>query len=182
LSALETAVGYLAMAGTAVVWANVAAAAVNRVGVKPVLLSGMGALTLGLLFFTEISFDGSYWADLFPGFLVVGIALPFAAVPITIAALAGSEPHEAGLTAGLLNTSQQIGGAVGVALLATIAASTTDDRTAAGAPLAAALTDGFASAFRVAAAIAFVGVVVVAVLMRERELRPFGEPAAEVPA
>lgn len=114
-----------------------------------------------------------------PGFLVVGIALPFAAVPTTIAGFAGSEPDEAGLTAGLLNTSQQIGGAIGIALLASIAFSTADDRTAAGDPLPVALTDGFVNAFRVAAALVFVGVVVVAVVMRERDVRPFLEAAAE---
>ena len=126
LSALKTGVGYLAVAGTAVIWANVAAAAVTRIGVKPALIFGM-SLTLGLLYFTQVSVDGSYWADLFPGFLILGVAIPFAFVPITIAALAGTKPQEAGLASGLINTSQQIGGAVGIALLSTIAVSTTDD-------------------------------------------------------
>jgi EmrB/QacA subfamily drug resistance transporter len=69
LSALRTGLGYLAVAGTAVIWANVAAQVVNRVGVKPTLIFGMSMLTLGLLYFTQVSVDGSYWADLFPGFL-----------------------------------------------------------------------------------------------------------------
>ena len=68
-SALKTGVGYLAVAGTAVIWANVAAVAVNRVGVKPALILGMSLLTVGLLYFTQVSVDGTYWADLFPGFL-----------------------------------------------------------------------------------------------------------------
>src|SRR5262245_59713719 len=123
-SPLKTGVGYLAVAATAVIWANVAAAAVNRVGVKPVLIFGMSMLTVGLLLFTQVSVDGSYWADLFPGFLVLGIAIPFAFVPITIAALAGTKPKEAGLASGLIKTSQQIGGAVGIAVLSTIAATT----------------------------------------------------------
>ena len=92
--------GYLAVAGTAVIWANVAAHAVNRVGVKPALIFGMTLLTLGLLYFTQVSVDGSYWADLFPGFLLLGVGIPFAFVPITIAALAGTKPQEAGLASG----------------------------------------------------------------------------------
>jgi EmrB/QacA subfamily drug resistance transporter len=180
---LETGVGYLAVAGTAVIWANVAAAAVNRVGVKPALILGMGLLTVGLLYFTQVSVDGSYWSDLFPGFLVLGVAIPFAFVPITIAALAGTKPREAGLASGLINTSQQIGGAVGIALLSTIAVSTTDDRLSTGTAAPSALTDGFVNAFWAGAAIAFVGLLVSIFMVRGRDLEhrevPVGEPAFE---
>jgi EmrB/QacA subfamily drug resistance transporter len=182
-SALKTGVGYLAVAGTAVIWANVAAAAVNRIGVKPALIFGMSMLTVGLLYFTQVSVDGTYWADLFPGFLILGVAIPFAFVPITIAALAGTKPQEAGLASGLINTSQQIGGAVGIALLSTIAVSTTDDKVAEGAAIPLALTDGFVNAFWAGAAIAFVGVLVSVFLVRGRDLRPsevtIGEPVLE---
>ena len=135
-SPLETGVGYLAVAGTAIIWANVAAAAVTRVGVKPALVFGMALMTVGLLYFTQVSVDGSYWTDLFPGFLIIGLGMPFAFVPITIAAVAGTKPQEAGLASGLINTSQQIGGAVGIAILSTIAVSTTTDDVAAGAAAA----------------------------------------------
>ncbi len=171
-SPLKTGVGYLAVAGTAVIWANVAAQVVNRTGVKPALIFGMSMLTVGLLYFTQVSVDGSYWADLFPGFLILGAAIPFAFVPITIAALAGTKAEEAGLASGLINTSQQIGGALGIALLSTIAVSTTDDELASGsAALPAALTDGFVNAFWAGAAIAFAGVLVSIFLVRGRELR-----------
>ncbi len=183
LSALRTGLGYLAVAGTAVIWANVAAQVVNRVGVKPTLIFGMSMLTLGLLYFTQVSVDGSYWADLFPGFLILGVAIPFAFVPITIAALAGTRPQEAGLASGLINTSQQIGGALGIALLSTIAVSTTDDEVASGAAVPAALTEGFVNAFWAGAAIAFAGVLVSIFLVRGRDLRaqdlPVGELVAE---
>ncbi len=171
-SPLETGVGYLAVAGTAVIWANVAAVAVNRVGVKPALIFGMSMLTLGLLYFTQVSVDGSYWTDLFPGFLIIGLGIPFAFVPITIAALAGTKPQEAGLASGLINTSQQIGGAVGIAILSTIAVSTTDDAAASGTALPVALTDGFVNAFWAGAAIAFAGVLVSVFMVRGRDLRP----------
>ena len=107
LSPLETGVGYFAVAGTAIIWANVAAAAVTRVGVKPALVFGMSLFTVGLLYFTQVSADGSYWKDLFPGFLIIGLGMPFAYVPIMIAAVAGTKPQEAGLASGLINTSQQ---------------------------------------------------------------------------
>jgi EmrB/QacA subfamily drug resistance transporter len=178
-SPLETGVAYLAVAGTAVIWANVAAVAVNRVGVKPALILGMSLLTAGLVYFTQVSVDGSYWADLFPGFLILGLAIPFAFVPLTIAALAGTKPQEAGLASGLINTSQQIGGAVGIALLSTIAVTTTDDALATGTAAPVALTDGFVNAFWAGAAIAFVGVLVSIFMVRGRDLRPHEAPVAE---
>ena len=140
-------------------------------------------LTLGLLYFTQVSVDGSYWADLFPGFLILGVAIPFAFVPITIAALAGTKPQEAGLASGLINTSQQIGGAVGIALLSTIAVSTTDDEVASGTAVPKALTDGFVNAFWAGAAIAFVGVLVSVFVVRGRDLEAvaIGEVVAESP-
>jgi EmrB/QacA subfamily drug resistance transporter len=182
-SAMKTGIGYLAVAGTAVIWANVSAVVVNRVGVKPALILGMGLLTVGLLYFTQVSVDGSYWADLFPGFLILGIAIPFAFVPITIAALAGTKPQEAGLASGLINTSQQIGGAVGIAILSTIAVSTTDDAVAQGTAVPTALTDGFVNAFWAGAAIAFAGLLVSIFMVRGRDLQTqeaaVGEPAFE---
>jgi len=182
-SPLETGVAYLAVAGTAVIWANVAAAAVNRMGVKPALILGMSLLTAGLVYFTQVSVDGSYWTDLFPGFLMLGVAIPFAFVPITIAALAGTKPHEAGLASGLINTSQQIGGAVGIAVLSTIAVTKTSDELASGTQAPIALTDGFVNAFWAGAAIAFVGVLVSILLVRGRDVRPHeatvGEPVLE---
>jgi EmrB/QacA subfamily drug resistance transporter len=184
-SPIETGFAYLAVAGTAVIWANVAAIAVNRVGVKPALIFGMSLLTIGLLYFTQVSVGGSYWADLFPGFLIIGLAIPFAFVPISIAAFAGTRQDEAGLASGLMNTSQQIGGAVGIAILSTIATSWTSDSVQNGTELPVALTDGFQAAFWTGAAIAFAGVLVSIFLVRGRDLQsqevesPAGEPLAE---
>jgi hypothetical protein len=109
-SPLKTGVAYLAVAGTAIVWSAVAKL-VTRVGVKPVLVAGMAFLTAGLAYFTQVSVGGSYLGDLLPGFLLIAIRMGFSFVPISIAALAGVEPSEAGLASGLINTSQQIGGA-----------------------------------------------------------------------
>jgi EmrB/QacA subfamily drug resistance transporter len=179
LSPLQTGVGYLAVAGTAIIWANVAAAAVTRVGVKPALIFGMSLFTAGLLYFTQVSPDGSYWADLLPGFLIIGLGMPFAYVSITIAAVAGTKQQEAGLASGLINTSQQIGGAVGIAILTSIAVSHTDDAFATGASQPVALTDGFTAAFWAGAAISFVGLLVSIFVVRGRDLQHQEAPAAE---
>jgi MFS family permease len=140
-------------------------------------------MTVGLLYFTQVSVDGSYWTDLFPGFLIIGIGLPFAFVPVTIAAVAGTKAEEAGLASGLINTSQQIGGAVGIAILSTIAVTRTDDALATGTAPPVALTDGFQAAFWTGAVIAFLGVLVSLFLIRGRDLQHreagVAEPALE---
>jgi EmrB/QacA subfamily drug resistance transporter len=179
MSPLETGFGYLAVAGTAIIWANVSAVLVNRVGVKPVLLIGMSLLSVGLLLFTQVSVDGSYWTDLFPGFLVIGLGMPFVFVPVTIAAVAGVSHDQMGLASGLINTSQQIGGALGIAVLSAIATSTTSDAISGGTAQPQALVDGFTRAFWVAAIAAAVGVAAIAIFVRRSELVQAGEAAAE---
>ena len=169
-SAMRTGIAYLAVAGTAIVWSGVAAQLVNRVGVKPVLAMGMASLTAGLIYFTQVSVGGSYVTDLLPGFLLIAVGLGFSFVPISIAALAGVKPSEAGLASGLINTTQQIGGALGVAVLSTIATSTTSDGVTSGTSLPFALTDGFQAAFIAATAIAVVGIVAALVLIRGDDL------------
>ncbi len=180
-SAMRTGLAYLAVAGTAILWSAVAAQLVTRVGVKPVLVVGMTALTAGLVYFTQVSVGGSYVADLLPGFLLIGIGLGFSFVPISIAALAGVQPAEAGLASGLINTSQQIGGALGIAALSTIATSRTDDAVASGTALNAALVDGFRGAFVAGVVIAALGIAAALTLIRRDELEPQVQ-AAEEPA
>jgi MFS family permease len=175
-SAMKTGVAYLAVAGTAILWSAVAAQLVTRIGVKPVMVAGMVALTAGLVLFTQVSVDGSYVADLLPGFLLVGFGIGFAFVPISIAALAGIRNSEAGLASGLINTSQQIGGALGIAALSTIATTRTTDALAAGTAGPAALVDGFQAAFITGAILAAVGILASAVLIRRDELARGAEP------
>src|SRR5256714_7982700 len=144
---MKTGVAYLAVAGSAILWSAVAAQLVNRIGVKPVLVAGMSALTGGLVYFTQVSVHGSYLGALLPGFLLVGVGLGFSFVPISIAALAGVRPAEAGLASGLFNTSQQIGGALGIAALSTIATSRASHALADGTALTSALVAGFPCGF-----------------------------------
>ena len=176
-SALETGFGYLAVALTAVLASGLAQALVTKIGVKPALVIGMLTLALGLFYFTQISVDGSYVNDLLPGFILIGVGLGFSFVPVSIAALAGIESHDAGLASGLINTNQQIGGAIGLAILTTVATTKTDDELAAGASDAAALVSGFQLAFWVGAAFAVVGLLTTLVVLKRDDLRT--EPAAE---
>src|SRR5256886_6984384 len=112
-SAMKTGVAYLAVAGTAIFTSAIAAQLVTRIGVKPVLVTGMVTLTAGLVYFTQVSVHGSYLGDLLPGFLLIAVGIGFAFVPISIAALAGVQAAEAGVASGLINTAQQIGGGRG---------------------------------------------------------------------
>ena len=176
-SALETGFGYLAVALTAVAASGAAQALVTKIGVKPALVIGMLTLALGLLYFTQISVDGSYVNDLLPGFILIGIGLGFSFVPVSIAALAGIAQHEAGLASGLINTNQQIGGAIGLAILITISTTRTDNQLAAGASQPEALVSGFQLAFWVAAAFAVIGLLTTLAVLKRDDLRT--EPAAE---
>ncbi|MGZ4639806.1 MAG: DHA2 family efflux MFS transporter permease subunit [Actinomycetes bacterium] len=175
-SAMRAGVAYLAVAGSAIVWSTVAAQLVTRLGVKPVLVVGMVSLTAGLGYFTRVSVDGSYLSDLLPGFLLAGLGIGFSFVPISIAALAGVGPSEAGLASGLFNTSQQIGGALGIAALSTIATSQTASSVATGAAVPVALVDGFTAAFAAGVVVAALGILAALTLIRRAELEPALEP------
>ena len=180
-SAMKTGVAYLAVAGTSIVWANVAAALVNKVGVRPLIAGGMALLAVGMFLFTQVSVGGSYASDLLPGFLIIALGMALCFVPISIAALAGVKQAEAGIASGLINTSQQIGGAVGIALLSTVAITHTENEVAAGTAAPQALTSGFQLAFWVGAGIAIAGVLAALALIRQEEISVAPE-TAPVPA
>jgi EmrB/QacA subfamily drug resistance transporter len=181
-SALETGVGYLAVALTAVLASGVAQALVTRVGVKPILAIGLGAILAGLIWFTQISVDGTYLANLFGPFLLIGVGLGFSFVPVSIAALAGVPPQEAGLASGLINTSQQIGGALGVAILTTVSTTRTENLLESGTPQPEALTDGFSLAFWVAAGFAVAAILATLFTLRRSDLATEAEGAAHASA
>jgi EmrB/QacA subfamily drug resistance transporter len=174
-SALQTGVYFLATAGTAIIFSAPAQALTTRLGPKPVLVAGLVLLIAGLAWYTRLPVDGSYGVDLLPGFLAVGIALPFSYIPLSIAALAGVDYHEAGLASGLFNTSQQIGGAIGLAVISTVATTQTNSLLNSGHAARGALTSGFAWALAVAAAIGVASLVAALIFIRGEEL----EPAAE---
>jgi EmrB/QacA subfamily drug resistance transporter len=174
LSVLQTGFAFLATAGTAVAAAAPAQMLSTRIGVKPVLVTGLSLMVAGMLWYTQVSADGSYFADLLPGFFAVGIGLPFSYIPLTIAALAGVEDEDAGLASGLLTTSQQVGGAIGVAILSTVAFTHARTLGEKGTDPREALTSGFSWGFWVGVGIWAAALVSAIVLIREREITEHG--------
>jgi EmrB/QacA subfamily drug resistance transporter len=177
-SAIRSGIGYLLIACTIIVSAGASQVLVGKMGVRNVLLIGLFLLTLSLLFFSRVSPHGTYLGDLAPGFVLGGVGLGFAFIPVTIAALQGISNDQAGLASGLINTSQQIGGAVGVALLATVFASRFADQSAAGVANATAYTDGLSRAFLIGALMTAIGIVATVVFVKN--VKPVeGAQAAE---
>ena len=176
-SALRTGLTFLATAGTVIPVAGLSQALVTRVGPRPVMTAGLALLTAGMLWYAQIPTHGSFVTHLLPGYLLVGFGLAFSFIPMSIAALAGVPPDEAGLASGLINTTQQIGGALGVAIASTVAFTHTKTLLASGHSAASAATSGFALAFWVLAGIAAVAVVACITLVRGKQLE---QPATAV--
>jgi EmrB/QacA subfamily drug resistance transporter len=172
-SPIETGLAYLPLAVSIVLASGVASALVTRLGVKPVLAIGMVLVTVALVWFSQVSVGGGFAADVLGPSLLAGAGLGFAFVPITIAAVTGVRDQESGLASGLINTSQQLGGALGLAVLATIANARTDELMASSggdqSALPHALTEGFQSAFLGGAGIAALGLILTVVLIGRRE-------------
>jgi MFS family permease len=176
---LTAGLAYLPLALTIIVSAGVASQLVTRVGFKPPLIAGMLLVAAGLIWFGQVSAPGgTYLSDiLFPS-LLAAVGLGFAFVPVTIAAVTGTRPAEAGLASGLINTSQQVGGALGLAVLATVATGRTDDVFASGERNpAVALTEGFQDAFLAGAGLALLGALLAAVLISSKDSREHSEAA-----
>jgi hypothetical protein len=178
---LKAGVSYLPLAGTIIIASGIASQLVTRLGFKPVLLSGFVFIAAGLIWFGQVSWNGGFAADILGPSLLAAVGLGFAFVSVTIAAVGGVAEREAGLASGLINTSEQIGGALGLAVVATIANSRTADviATAHGPnALKQALTDGFQSAFLTGAGFALLGLVVAGVLIRGKDSRAHADAAA----
>jgi EmrB/QacA subfamily drug resistance transporter len=174
-SPIKAGLSYLPLALTIIITAGVASTLVTRVGFKPILAAGMAFIAAGLIWFSQVSVGGSYVSDILGPSLLAAIGLGAAFVPDTIAAVSGVEQREAGLASGLINTSQQVGGALGLAVLATVANSTTQN--ASGPPLEA-LNDGFQDAFLAGAGIAILGLIATLVLIRNADSRAHVELGA----
>lgn len=167
--AIKAGLSYLPLSAGIIISAAVSSQLATRFGFKPVLVTGLVLIAAALLWWSRVSADGGYVADILGPSVVAAIGLGLAFVPITIAAVAGVGEHESGLASGLINTSQQVGGALGLAILATIANSVTDDRLATAtspAEQGAALTAGFQQAFLVGAGFAVLGLVFCLLLIR----------------
>ena len=176
---LKAGLAYVPLSLLIITSAGVASQLVTRIGFKPTLITGMLFVTAGLLWFSQVSAPGgSYVGDvLFPSMLAA-VGLGFAFVTSTIAAVTGTEPSEAGLASGLINTSQQVGGALGLAITATVASSATSSAFEDGERVrTVALTDGFQNAFLTCAGLALLGAILAAVLISSRDSREQAEAA-----
>jgi EmrB/QacA subfamily drug resistance transporter len=169
-SALRAGLAWLAVSVTSVAFAGISQALVTRGSAKPVMAVGMGLIGLGILAATQVSVGGSYWRELAVPFVITGIGTAFAFIPISIAALAGVAEREAGLASGLLNTTQQLGGAIGVAVASTIAASHSKTLLGQGVASGEALTGGFQWALWVSGGIALLALPITFLLVRSDEL------------
>ena len=182
-SALKFGLTSLVFPGMAAAGSIVGQSIVFRVGFRPVATLGMALMGGGALLLTQVSVGGSYFGDVFFGLLVFGPGVGLAFVTASIAALAGVPEHESGLASGLSNTCFQIGAALGVAIVTTVAVTRTDDYLAAtaGANPLVALTEGFRSAFVAVAILALIGVVLALALLGRSQTAP-DEELEPVPA
>jgi EmrB/QacA subfamily drug resistance transporter len=175
--AIEAGLAFLPMTGSIFLASTIAPKAVGRFGPRTVIAAGMSLATVGMLLLTGLSPVGSYAADVLPGALLTAIGMGFALVPSTIVAMQALPSSQAGIGSGLLNTARLMGGALGLAILSTIATSQTHVDAAAGP--AHALTSGFDLAFGVGAAFTLVGAGLAATRLRHADAAP---PQVERPA
>jgi EmrB/QacA subfamily drug resistance transporter len=173
-SAVQSGAAFSAFALSVVVASNLAQAVVGRVGVRPTLIAGLLLATISVALLMRLPVDGHYFADLFPAFVLGGTGLGFSFVPVTIASLTGIERADAGVASGLVNTARQIGGAIGLAAISTVAASATASYAHAHALSAAsapATVDGFQASFDVLGGLLVAAIVITAVFLRPARQR-----------
>jgi predicted MFS family arabinose efflux permease len=171
-SAIKTGVAYIGLTLSVIAFSAVGQALATRLGVRRVLPVGLALSTVALVLFAQLPVNGDYFTDLFPAFIVSGIGLALAFVPMSIGALSGVREADAGIASGLINTNQQIGGAIGVAVATTVATTFTTHYVSSHAGVSAfsgaALTHGFQIAFYVLAALAGLGAVLAAILVESK--------------
>jgi EmrB/QacA subfamily drug resistance transporter len=177
-SPLKAGVAFIPMTITIAISSTVASRLVGRIGARPLLITGMLGQAAGMLLFSRISAGGSFVSDVLAAGIVTAAGMGAAFVPVTIAAVSGVQASEAGLASGLVNTSRLLGGALGLAVLATLATERTASLAGDGVSTATALTEGFQRAFEVGAGFSIAGALVAIIALRVRR-QPANAPAAE---
>ncbi len=184
-SALRAGLAFLPVTAGIIIGAGLSQQLIRRVGVRAIELVGMTIAAIGLIVLSRIPVAGTYFGDLLPGLMIMAVGMGLTFVPITLIATTNVEADDAGLASGLLNTSQQLGGAIGLAVLSTLAANTTAN-TLAGlgrAPDAlarvSALVSGFHVAFLVGAFLMLSGAVLLATTVRRRDVSMIDNVAVE---
>ncbi len=185
-SAIRTGVGFVPMTAGIVVGAGLSSRLVGRIGIRLPLLVGPGAVTVGLAGLSRITVTSSY-LDVVGPLLLIAVGMGLSFVPLTLTAVRGVRPNETGLASALLNTGQQVGGALGLAILSTVAISATKTTLqslvaaahghATGATAAIATTHGYTNAFKVGACVALVAFLVSLVAIRVSTATPMAHEA-----
>ncbi len=179
-SAMQSGVAFAGFALTVVVASNVAQPIISRIGVRATLTAGLLASAVSVAWLARLPVDGHYFWDIFPAFVLGGAGMGLSFVPVTIASLAGVERADAGIASGLVNTSRQIGGAIGLAGVSAVAALSTghyvDAHAGVTAASAAALDHGFQTALYLLTGLLIVGATIAAGLIRPAAVRPVPQP------
>ena len=162
---LKAGVAFLPFTVGIMISAGLASSFAPRIGVRPIAAAGMVLTIIGMIFFARMPVDGSYAADVLPGMILGSLGMGAIFMPLTLVATTGLENEDQGLASGLFNTSQQVGGALGLAILSTIAASHTSNPSS-----AASLVHGFHYAFAGAAVLVGLSLVVFVALLRKRHV------------
>ena len=155
---------------------------IQRIGIRAVVFIGLALGSAGLLYFTQLSTTSTYLADVFPAIAVMSIGMGMTFVPLTLLATTKVDSDDAGLASGLFNTSQQIGGALGLAVLSTLATSRTSHLIASGVGQPTAVTNGFHVAFAVGAGLLLAGIAVIAIFIRSEDVTQIDAAEVAVPA
>jgi MFS family permease len=177
-SPIQAGLAFLPFTLGIVIGATLAQTLIKRIGVRAVTLTGLAIATVGMLLYTQLSLSGSYLGELFPAVMVTSVGMGLTFVPVTLLATTNIPSEDAGLASGLFNTAQQIGGALGLAVLSTLAATRTSHREGALGH-DAALVSGYHLAFLVGGSLMAVAIVVLATLIRRRDVQGIQEAAAE---
>jgi EmrB/QacA subfamily drug resistance transporter len=170
-SALKTGLAFIAITVTLIAVTNLAQKLTTRLGPRPVLSAGLLLTAAGGALYARMPADGHYFWNVFPGLLLSGVGLAFTFVPVMIASLTGVQPADAGVASGLINTSRQIGGSIGLAVLTTVAATASSHYAqshAVPAFSAPALTHGFQVGFYTLIGVALVGAAIAAAFIESK--------------
>jgi EmrB/QacA subfamily drug resistance transporter len=179
-SALKTGVSYLPLSITLIAASAAASRVVDLLTPKPLLIAGLLITTGGFIFLTQVSGHGDYASHVLPAMIILGLGLGMSFVPVTIAATTGVAPADSGLASGLLNTTQQVGGSLGLAILSAVSTTRVTDALRGGSALPAALTHGFKGAFTVAGLLCAAGAVLALVLLPRRSPAVEDEQSATI--
>jgi MFS family permease len=177
---LEAGLAFLPFTAGVMVSAGLASQFAPRIGVRPIAAAGMVVTALGMLLLARLPVDGSYVVDVLPALVIASLGMGAVFMPLTLIATTGLEDEDQGLASGLFNTSQQIGGALGLAILSTLAAGRTAD--AGGADDPEALVTGFHWAFAGGALFVLAGLGVMLALLRRRHVARIEAEAVAAPA